>query len=127
MLDINFIRKNTKIVKKAAKDKGYDVVIDKLSKVDDKRRVLIEKIEKLREDQNKISKGLKGKPSKAHIQKSKVIKKKIDVIEPKLRKVEKEVIDIMLLVPNIPSKESTIGKDETHNKVTKKVLSTSRQ
>lgn len=121
MLDINFIRENIKKVKKAAKDKGYDVDIDKLVKVDDKRRGLIEKVEKLREDQNKLSRGLKGKPSKSHIQKSKAIKRKLDDLEPKLRKVEEQYTDLMLLVPNIPSKDTPIGKDETHNKVIKKV------
>lgn len=132
MLDINFIRKNTNKVKKAAKDKGYDVDIEKLIKVDDKRRELIEKIEKLKQEKNKLSAKasdfVNSKKSKKHpfandlglIKKSKAIKKKLDDLEPKLRKVEKEFDGLMLQVPNIPSKDSPIGKDESHNKVIKK-------
>lgn len=120
MLDINFIRENINIIKKAAKDKGYTVDINKLTKVDDKRRDLIQKVEDLRTAHNKLTKGLKGKPDRATIEKSKKLKEKLEALEPKFDKVEKEFIELMLLVPNVPSKDTPIGKDESGNKEIKK-------
>ena len=40
MLDINFIRENTEIVKKAVADKGINLNVDELLNVDKKRREL---------------------------------------------------------------------------------------
>jgi len=42
MLDIKFIRQNPKLVSEKSKQKGYSVDIDKLLKVDQQRRELIE-------------------------------------------------------------------------------------
>src|SRR3972149_1014619 len=120
MLDINFIRENTNIFKKAARDKGYVVDIEKLIKIDDKRRDLIQKVEDLRTEQNKLTKGLKGKPDKTVIEKSKKLKEKLEALEPRFDKIEKEFMELMLLVPNIPSKDTPIGKDESQNKEIKK-------
>jgi len=120
MLDINFIRENINTVKKAAKDKGYAVDIDGLIKMDDKRRELIQKVEDLRTEQNKLTKGLKGKPDVDIIKKTKVIKQKLEKLEPEMTKVEKQFNDLILFVPNIPSKDTPIGKDEGGNKEIKK-------
>lgn len=121
MLDIKFIRENTKLVKKAAKDKGYDIDIDKLLNLDDQRREFINKVESLKAEQNKISRGLKGKPGKAQIEKSKKIKKELESLIPKLDQVEEQFSRLILFVPNIASSDSPIGKDEKDNKEIKKI------
>ncbi|MCL5093841.1 MAG: serine--tRNA ligase [Patescibacteria group bacterium] len=120
MLDINFIRENKEIVEKSAKDKGFRVDIDKLIKIDDRRRKLLTEIENLRTEQNKISKGIKGKPDKAQIEKSKKIKKEQEKLLPEIKKVEEDFNQLMLLVPNIPSKDTPVGPDENSNKEVKK-------
>lgn len=116
MLDINFIREYKNIVKKAAIDKGYSIDIDKLIRVDNKRRELIKRIESLRVEQNKLTRGLKGKPDRITIEKSRELKIKLEKLEPELAEIEKEYSKIMLLVPNIPSKDTPVGKDESKNK-----------
>ena len=121
MLDIKFIRENTKLVKKAAKDKGFHIDIDKLLKLDDQRREFIAKVETLKAEQNKISKGLKGKPSKAQIEKSKKIKKELESLIPRLDQIEEQFGRLILLVPNIYSADTPIGKDERDNKEIKKI------
>ena len=53
MLNINFIRENSDIVKRAVRDKNMDVDIDALLAVDEERRELIGQVDELRAQQNK--------------------------------------------------------------------------
>ena len=64
MLDIKFIRENSALVKKIAKEKRVEVDIDKLLKLDEKRRAHIVKLEGMRAQQRKLGSGHKGKPPK---------------------------------------------------------------
>ena len=52
MLDIKFIWENADLVKAAAKKKHIDIDIDELIKVDDKRKELIDSVEKNKAEQN---------------------------------------------------------------------------
>ncbi|MDD3480680.1 MAG: serine--tRNA ligase [Patescibacteria group bacterium] len=115
MLDIKYIRENKEAVKKGAEAKGYDVDLEKLLKVDDKRTKLIEKRDKLRSQLK-----FEGKPSKEQLTKAKKIKKELQAVEEEYNKIEKEWYHLMLLVPSIPSNESPVG-DESKNKVIKTV------
>jgi len=121
MLDIKFIKDNTKLVKAAAKAKGYQVDIDKLLELDNQRRKLISEVESLKAEQNKISKGLKGKPTKEQIKKSKEIKKELEGLIPKLDQVAEQLNRLIILVPNIPSADTPVGRDEKDNKEIRKV------
>lgn len=125
MLDIKFIRENIKAVRSAAKNKGYEIDVDRLLSIDDERRDLLKKIEYLRTDQNKISK-LVGKPERSDIEKSKKIKSLIEELLPQLTKIEAEFENLMMLVPNVPSKDTPVGKDEKNNIEIRKVGKTPR-
>lgn len=121
MLDIKFIRENPEVVKKAAENKGYKVDIDRLICVDEKRRELLGKIEELRTHQNVISATKGARPTEKQINESKKIKAQIEEIAPELEKVESEFNGLMLQVPNIPTADSPVGKDESDNVELKKV------
>jgi len=121
MLDINFIRENQKLVEKSAKSKGYEVDIKGLLLLDESRRDLLASIENLRRDQNKISQSVKGKPEKSDLEKSKAIKTQLESLEAKLKELLPEYERLMLLVPNVATKDTPIGKDEADNVEIKKV------
>ena len=113
MLDIEFIRQNKAEVKKAARDKQLNPkVVDKLLAADIKRRRLLQKIEKLRRERNEVAR-------KRDIKRGKEIKVELGKFEPQLKKIEKEYKELMLLVPNIPSSDTPIGKDDSQNKQVK--------
>ncbi|MCX6811696.1 MAG: serine--tRNA ligase [Candidatus Berkelbacteria bacterium] len=112
MLDIKFIRENQKEVEKAAQDKGYEVDISGLLELDDKRKELIQKIDNLRSEQKKIDRSQK--------EKGRELKEEIKKIEPELAKIEAEYRDLMFSVPNFPSPDVKVGKDESQNEVIKK-------
>lgn len=109
MLDINFIRENVNIVKKAVTEKVIDLNVDELLEVDVTRRDLISKVEDLRRQRNEVAK-------ERDIEKGKKIKGQLDELEDDLREAQQKFDRLMLLVPNIPSSDSPVGPDSDSNK-----------
>lgn len=108
MLDINYIRDNTELVKKAVSEKGITIDIDKLLEVDQSRRDLLLKVENLRAERNIAAKN-------RDIERGKEIKSELEVLEKNLKGVEEEFKQLMFLVPNIPSDDSPVGPNSDSN------------
>ncbi len=110
MLDINFIRQNQELVKKAARDKQMNEgLVDKLIVVDNKRREFIKAIDELRAKRNEAAKN-------KDIPLGKEVKVKLKKLEPQLREVQDQYRQLMLQVPNLPSDDTPIGKTDEDNK-----------
>src|SRR3989344_2566720 len=108
MLDIKFIRENQEVVKKAIKDKGLTLDLEKLLKLDEERRKLITETDELNKQRKEFAK-------ERDKEKGKALKEQLGKLEEKLREVEMEYFELMLLVPNIPSPETPVG-DARENK-----------
>ncbi|PIS38970.1 MAG: serine--tRNA ligase, partial [Candidatus Nealsonbacteria bacterium CG08_land_8_20_14_0_20_43_11] len=85
MLDIKFIRENPDKVKQGAKNKGVDIDIAKVLKLDKQKRELMVRAEQIKSEQNKLSKGeitddikIKAKDLKDQFQKSEAELKEIE-------------------------------------------------
>ncbi len=113
MLDINFIRQNPKLVEEKAKQKGYDVDVDKLLKVDEARRKFIEEVDKLRSDRKKAADTRDEK-------KGQELKKELKAKEDELEKLHEDFYVLIREIPNIPLDDVPIGKDESENKSIRK-------
>jgi seryl-tRNA synthetase len=122
MLDINFIKENIKEIKKIAKDKGVSLDLDKLLKIDEKRRKLIQKGDDIRQKRNEIANKLKDpkKRSDKLISEGKKLKDELSLIENDFNKVKGAYDEIMQVVPNLVAKDTPIGEDESGNKVVDK-------
>lgn len=123
MLDIKFIRQNSKEVKKAALNKGVKVDINRLLELDEKRREKLKLLEDLRAQKNKASKEIassKGKKQKIISQMQKIDKRE-DELQGKFKKIEEEFNGLMLQVPNLPLVDVPVGKDEAGNVVLREV------
>lgn len=121
MLSIKFIRENKEIVKKAIHTKGIDLSLDFLLKLDEKRLKLLKKKEELRKQRNDNTIFIKElqdsqKKLQEYIKEGKNIKANLKKVEEQYRKTNKEFQNLMLLVPNIPSEDTPIGKDVYDNK-----------
>jgi seryl-tRNA synthetase len=126
MLDITFIRENPNLVKKACIDKQLDSsVVDTLLALDEKRRELLQIVEKQRAASNANADAIKsqvhagGKPDPELIAAGKEIKTKLKELEPALSKLDEEFIELQYHIPNIPAEDVPIGPDESGNKVVK--------
>lgn len=108
MLDINYIRENIDVVKKAIEEKGIDINLDELLDVDSKRRGLIVKVDNLRAQRNQAAQA-------RDIESGKKIKLELDLLEENLRSEEENFKRLMLYVPNIPDPSSPVGSNADSN------------
>jgi seryl-tRNA synthetase len=120
MLDINLIRNSPDTVKTALINRQKDTsVLDQVILLDKNYREILSEVEGLRASQNAITKNIKGKPSDEQIAASKVIKDQLKDVEEKLKNSEVELNAVLEEIPNIPSDDTPIGKDDNDNVVIK--------
>ncbi len=120
MLDIQFIRENRQVVQKSADGKNISVDIDKLLTLDEKRRELLQQIEKLRQQRNETAAQMKnGQPSPELISEGKHIKETLAILEAVLEPTLKSYQELLNDIPNLFSEDTPIG-DESANKVIEK-------
>src|SRR3989344_4121472 len=117
MLSIEFIRKNKQKVIEAAKNKNREVDIDKIIQLDDQRLELIHKIQKLREERNKLA---KDKLTEVVKSKGREIKNTLKKLEDQLTLNTEHLTKLLSYVPNVPLDEVPVGKDSSDNKEIKK-------
>ncbi len=122
MLDIQFIRDNKELVRKACVNKNLNPdAVDAALDADQKRRDLIVEVEAFRAQRNKINEELKKGKDEDLIKKSVDLKAQLQDLEPQLNKTEEILLDFMYRIPNIPFADVPVGKDESENVVIKKV------
>lgn len=126
MLDIQFIRNNKEAVAKAIKNKNIaDLDVEVLLAKDQERVELIQEIEELKSLKNDINELIQqAKTDEDRVEiiaKGKEIKTKLDEREPLLLAVMSEFNTLMARVPNIPSDDTPIGKDESENVILRQV------
>lgn len=118
MLDIQFIRENSKVVKEKSKQKGVNVNVEELLELDQKRKKTIAQLEETRQERNEHANSLKkGKPDKAQIDIGRELKEKITSEEELLKPIENRFKELLAQIPNMPLDEVPVGKSENDNKV----------
>ncbi len=106
MLSLDFIRQNQEKIKQAAKNKNREINLDKILALDDQKRELIHKIQKLREERNKLAHEKVDESVKVR---GKQIKEKLKGLEESLNNIEKELEILISFVPNVPLDEVPVG------------------
>ena len=112
MLDIQYIRENPKKVEDGCKVRGVDCNISKLLELDEKRRELVQQVEALRAQQNKLG--------REDIEKAKGVKEEIKSLEPQLKDMERTFHSLLTLLPNMPQDDVPVG-DESNNVVLRQI------
>ncbi len=120
MLDIKFIRENKDLVEVGAKKKHIDFDVNELIKIDDKRKDLLLRVEKKRQEQNDVSDKIvkvtdSGKKSQL-IAEMRMLKNELQAEEEELKKVMHDWQMLMIAVPNIPDISVPEGVDDKDNK-----------
>ncbi|MFZ1720578.1 MAG: serine--tRNA ligase [Candidatus Moraniibacteriota bacterium] len=125
MLDIQYIRSHQEEIKKSIIGKNLSLDLGLLLAKDEERMKLMRELEELRSLKNDINDLIAkaGTPEEREeiITKGKDIKEKIDAIEPVFRLAKESFDMLMAQVPNVPSEDTPIGKDESENVVARKV------
>ena len=123
MVDIQFIRENPDLVKEKSKQKGYDIDIDELLRLDSERLALLAQVEELRQKRNENAAAIKkqGKPDQAAIDTGKQIKVELAHREALLTETTEAWGIAHKQVPNMPLETVPIGNSEDQNVVVKEV------
>ncbi len=129
MLDIKFIKENPSIIKEDLKKRNESKMlpwVDDVIKNYEDSLSFKKQSENLRQKRNTISKKInqlqkENRPAHREIQEAKTLPKKISGIEEKLLKAQEKVRYYLLRLPNVLHKSVPIGKDDTENKVVRKV------
>ncbi|MEK7634969.1 MAG: serine--tRNA ligase [Patescibacteria group bacterium] len=123
MLDIKFIRENAELVADGAKKKHIDFDVQKLIEVDDKRKILSQKLEEKRAKQNEVSievakLGQAGNIAEKRklIEEMQPLKEQMQKLEEELKEVMAEWQKLMVAVPNIPDMSVPDGDTDKDNK-----------
>lgn len=130
MLDIKLIRENPKLVKENIKKKFQDnklTLVDEILKLDKDWRETKYTADNLRKQRNLISEEINeakkkkdNKKAEELIKKAKDIPKQIVEAENKELELQEKIKSILLVLPNIISLKTPLGKDATENKEIKK-------
>lgn len=113
MLDLRFVKENSKLIEKAAADKGVKIDIKKLLENEQKYHEAHVSVQNLRQERNKIAKA-------RDIEKGREIKEKLDKEESRLQEYEKALATQLKNIPNPSKADVKIGKDESENEIIRK-------
>ncbi len=126
MLDINLIRENPDIVRKALRDRQSDAApVDEILVLDSKRRGLLVEVETLKAEKNAVSKEI-GQMKDPQLRQSKVeamraVGDKISEMDKQVSAIEERLHSLTAILPNIPDPRTPYGKDDSENIVIKTV------
>lgn len=116
MLDIKFIRENPDIVKRACEIKGFTDYTDDILNLDARVRELKTTTQSKTAEKNRITREIPTATDKAPlIARSKEINSEISADLAELAEKESALNDLLHRVPQIPSTQSPIGRDDTEN------------
>lgn len=126
MIDINLIRENPNLVKKNIKNRGYDINVDEIVKLDEKWKKIKFESDNLRKERNSISKNISlikkskdEKELKKLMKEAKEIPKKLKKNEDKERELKKKLDFLLSFIPNIQDKSVPIGGEEKNKEISK--------
>lgn len=120
MLDIKLLRNNFEEVEKALSTRNEDFDLSKFKEIDEKRRQLLGEVEKLKAEQNSVSKQVpimkkEGKDVTLVLEEMKKLSEKVKELTSDVSIVEKELTDYMLTIPNIPNPTVPKGSSDEDN------------
>ena len=127
MHDINKIREEPNVFVEGLKKRGLEIDIDKILQIDKDLRTSISYIQTLQEQRNQISKDAGKAKSEGDEEHFIKLNKEVQKIKESISKndvtraeIELELNGILSSLPNIPSKDLPIGKDDSSNLEIKK-------
>lgn len=126
MLDLNLIRENPGLVRKALRDRqDSPAAIDSILALDEQRRALLVEVESLKAERNAVSKEISKMKDpaqrQAKIEAMRIVGDQIAGLDGRVNEVEAELNRLTSTLPNIPDERAPYGVDDQENVVIKVV------
>ena len=122
MLDPQLIRNELNSIAKALDKRGVSIDTNKIQKIEDKRKAIQIKTEKLQADRNLISKEIgemkaKGEDTENLLEKVTSIKSQLEKNEEELTAIQQELNELIIVIPNIPHESVPDGNSDVDNQL----------
>ena len=122
MLDPHFVRENLDAVAEAMANRGESLSLEPFKEMDRRRRDLLGEVEELKRHRNESSKKIgglmkAGEDAGPLREEMRQVGEKISEIEEDLGRIEADLREFMLRVPNLPHETTPLGKTEEDNPV----------
>ncbi len=116
MLDIAFVRENIDLIEEVIKIKREDLDLSPFIKLDKKRRRLIQKRDEIRKERKDLSKEIgelkrRGMDTTSREADAGELARNLKLLDDKLSKIETELHEILIRIPNIPNPSIPIAGD----------------
>lgn len=119
MLDLKYIRENSRAVQENCKNRGVEADVGLVVELADRRSALIGELNELKQRQNQMAKSIGKERDEEQrgrlIEESRGTKEEIPAKESELHEVEERLREEQLKIPNMTHPDSPIGKDDTEN------------
>jgi seryl-tRNA synthetase len=120
MLDINIIREDPDLVRKALVARQEDSApVDQILQLDERRRTLIQEGERLKAERNAVSKEISKMKDpaqrQAKIEAMRAVGDQISLLDAELRAVDEQLTAAVAAIPNLPDPRTPYGKDDSEN------------
>lgn len=127
MLDLKLIRENPELVKEGLAKRKVDAsVVDKILKLDEKRRKAISDSDRLKAERNQISSKIAKEKREGNSEKAKELQDMAKEISARVKEqseiaknIDNEVKNLVLHLPNIPNESVPVGNTEEDNIIVK--------
>jgi seryl-tRNA synthetase len=126
MLDINLIREQPDLVRKALSDRQLDPApVERILELDGRRRSILIEAEALKARRNTVSKEISQEKDAStrqeKIEAMRAVGDKITAIDHQIYEIEQELKSVAAIIPNMPDARTPFGKDENENVVLQSV------
>ena len=126
MLDIKRIRMDSEGVIKALEKRNGQFPIDRVLEIDEKRRVIIAKVEAMKSRQNAVSKEIpalkkEGKDTSEIFKEMKTLSDAIKDLDLEVKDLDEELKNTLLEIPNTPHESVIEGKTDEDNVELRKI------
>lgn len=113
MVDIKKLRENPNFFRQATADKQRDPqLVDEVVRIDEEKRNILQKVEALRAERNKLG--------KEDIERGKTIKLELNKLEWEMGEIEKSLLVTLVQIPNPASEDVPVSKDAGGNVILRK-------
>ena len=120
MLDIKFVREHKETVQRMLEHRGSDQELQPLLDLDQERRKIIQEVESLKHERKVVSDRIaqmkkSGAEASDTIDRMRQVSQRIKELDQQLGKIEAELQQFLLIIPNIPHDSVPVGRDEQDN------------
>ena len=121
MLDLKFIRENAGLVREALEKRCTSAPLEEILELDTLRRRKTIELEELRRQRKETARQFKSEAAQGEkaTTEARDLRTLLKDLEEEVNNLDKQLLELLLQIPNIPHSSVPVGKDETEGKITR--------